>query len=722
MDTVVSKEVYAFEDFLLDAERRLLLRDGETINLHPKAFDLLLVLIENRDRVLSKTELLDLVWEGQFVEENNLAVQISTLRKIFGEKKDEHRFIVTVPNKGYHFVAKVNEKNEKPDDSFSVTATNSDKSETISNPPQSQENKTEISNRSYLLPLGIGVILIFAGISIYWFSQSRSESKQLKLSKLTTSGKITNAVLTHNGKYAVLAQKENEGESLWLKQIETGTQTRIAAPQAVEYVGLSVSPDDKYIYFSIFQDNQSGGWLRRMPLIGGATQEISGIDSGVAVSFSPDGKRFVFTESNSSIRETRLVTANADGSNPKILLRASDGQRKFPTYKANPVSWSPTNDEIACAVTEKNADGVKAGILLVNAETGNGNFLLSPRFAWIDNLVWTDAENLAFVASETDEWSSQIWTISKTTGEAKKITNDLNKYFWLSAANNSLLSIQENSVSSLQIADFDQELKEFQKREILNETGIDYVAFGADDSIYYVSQSSGKREIWCTDKENLNPIQLTTDAQVSYGFTVSPIDNSIFFSSAREGKHSLWRADSNGGNFRRLTDDDDIAPRISFDGKQIVFQRGLYDVPSVWKMSAADNQPSRLINNYSIKPAVSPDASKAAYYFMDDTDSGAWRIGLVLMETGEFLSKLSFPVTVNERRMVWHPNGKFLTQTFNSGDAASLLLLPADGGSPRIINNLGRGKINSFDWSRDGKKIVFSQTATTQDAVLLTQF
>jgi DNA-binding winged helix-turn-helix (wHTH) protein/Tol biopolymer transport system component len=726
MDVVVSKQVYAFADFTLDAERRLLLRGGETINLHPKAFDLLLALVENRDHILSKNELLDLVWAEQFVEENNLAVQISTLRKIFGEKKDEHRFIVTVPNKGYRFVAEVKAENRNGrsllENSESVfDKTNFEKAEA------GRDKPNEIRRRGFVVPLlvvGIGVLsLIGLAASRFWQTAQTSESKQLKLTKLTASGKITNATLSPDGKFAVFAQKESVGESLWLKQIETGSQTRIAAPQAVEYVGLTFSPDNRYIYFSVFLNNQSDGWVRRMPLIGGAAQEITGIDSGVSVSFAPDGRRFVYTVSSSSAKQTKLTIADADGANSKILLRAEDGKRKFPAYKASPAAWSPVGNEIACAVLEKNADGAKAGILLVNAETGSEKFLLAPRFAWIDNVVWTDAENLAFVASETDEWSSQIWTISKKTGETKKITNDLQGYFWLSAANNSLLTIQENSISDLQIADFDENLKALQPRNILKETGIDYAAFGGDDAIYYVSQSSGKREIWRVGKDGANPAQMTTDARISYGFAVSPTDDSIFFSSAREGgKHSLWKTDANGRNFQRLTDGDDLAPQISADGKHVVFQRGLSEVPTIWNLNAKNSEPAQLTKEHSLKPAISPDGSLAAYYFMDSADGGAWRIKLISTATGELIRKLSFPTTVNERRMRWHPSGKFLTFIFSAGENLNLLLLPTNGGEPKIIGGLGKGEINSFDWSRDGRQIIFSTSNKSTDAVLLSDF
>ena len=95
MTGLTEKRTYSFSGFELDAERRTLARDGEKIALNSKTFDLLLTLIEHRGRVLSKDELLDKVWTGQFVEENNLTVHISALRKALGERKGEHRFLVT---------------------------------------------------------------------------------------------------------------------------------------------------------------------------------------------------------------------------------------------------------------------------------------------------------------------------------------------------------------------------------------------------------------------------------------------------------------------------------------------------------------------------------------------------------------------------------------------------------------------------------------------------
>jgi DNA-binding winged helix-turn-helix (wHTH) protein/Tfp pilus assembly protein PilF len=100
---------YEFGLFSLNASKRLLLRDGEPLPLAPKVLETLLALIENRERVVTKDELLKLVWGDTIVEEGGLARNVSVLRKILGEKPDDHQYIVTVPARGYRFVAEVRE-------------------------------------------------------------------------------------------------------------------------------------------------------------------------------------------------------------------------------------------------------------------------------------------------------------------------------------------------------------------------------------------------------------------------------------------------------------------------------------------------------------------------------------------------------------------------------------------------------------------------------------
>ena len=103
------KHFYEFGPFRIDPVKRRLLRNGEMVALTPKAFDTLLLLVQNSGRTLEKDDLMRLVWPDAVVEENNLSQNISALRKALGDSRDASRYIATIPGLGYRFVAEVNQ-------------------------------------------------------------------------------------------------------------------------------------------------------------------------------------------------------------------------------------------------------------------------------------------------------------------------------------------------------------------------------------------------------------------------------------------------------------------------------------------------------------------------------------------------------------------------------------------------------------------------------------
>ena len=107
--TAETKELYEFGPFRLDPSRRVVSREGKTLQLTSKSFETLLLLVRNRDRVLLKDELMKALWPDTFVEEVNLAQNISALRKALGESPGENLYIATIPGKGYRFVGDVQE-------------------------------------------------------------------------------------------------------------------------------------------------------------------------------------------------------------------------------------------------------------------------------------------------------------------------------------------------------------------------------------------------------------------------------------------------------------------------------------------------------------------------------------------------------------------------------------------------------------------------------------
>src|SRR6185503_10371720 len=107
------KHFYEFGPFRLDLEQRLLWHDDETVALAPKVFETLILLIENRGRVVKKEEMMKALWPDRFVEESNLTQNVFMLRKILGDTTGKAQYIETIPKRGYCFIGAVKESQEE---------------------------------------------------------------------------------------------------------------------------------------------------------------------------------------------------------------------------------------------------------------------------------------------------------------------------------------------------------------------------------------------------------------------------------------------------------------------------------------------------------------------------------------------------------------------------------------------------------------------------------
>src|ERR1700739_2390107 len=178
MVSPTQQRFYGFGVFQVDVGRRLLLRQGYPVSLTPKAFEILLVLIQHRDRVVGKDELMKLVWPDTVVEENNLTRNISSLRKALEEGPSESRFIVTIPGRGNQFAAETQVREPKSEVIFERHA----RAEVQIAEVQMEEEplaqpwlaKLNPLVRSIALFIGVSALMIGAlGGAILYFAQHR---------------------------------------------------------------------------------------------------------------------------------------------------------------------------------------------------------------------------------------------------------------------------------------------------------------------------------------------------------------------------------------------------------------------------------------------------------------------------------------------------------------------------------------------------------------------
>src|SRR5271156_5425842 len=197
-----ASQLYEFGPFRVDPRECLLLRDGEALALTPKAFETLVVLIQNAGHLMAKDELMKTLWPDSYVEEVNLSQNISILRKALGDTAQGSRYIVTVPGRGYRFTEKVRFV-PQPDDIML-------QSRSITHVVIEEENSPDKAWR--LVGVAVAVVVVAALLGGTWYWRSH------KVSKLTEKDSIVIADFANTTGDSVFDGTLRQGLSAQLEQ------------------------------------------------------------------------------------------------------------------------------------------------------------------------------------------------------------------------------------------------------------------------------------------------------------------------------------------------------------------------------------------------------------------------------------------------------------------------------------------------------------------------
>lgn len=748
-----NRYVYEFGPFHLDATRRVLLKEGEPLKLFPKEFDTLLALVERNGEVVEKDDLMHQVWQDAIVEESNLTTNISHLRKLLGESRNRHDYIVTVPGRGYRFVAGVRQAFDEvivhertrvtveETESENVGATRavgeSNNGNQI-NPAAHAETLTARGQRlsgKYFLIGAVAVVLIAAVFGLYRLTRQGTPKNAtalpfnaIKLTNLTNSGRATLAAISPDGRYIVHVSKDVEGESLWLKQISTQSNVQIAPPAPFSYWGLTFSPDGEYVYCVTAESNKGDTTLSLIPVLGGPARKLPVGPHG-PVGFSPDGKSFAFINAHRDVFRLYVADANGDGAR-LIAMRSSP--EKFIDIAVGPV-WSPDGREIACAVRKYDEGGYFDSVIGIRVTDGRERPLTARRWSAVGQMSWLPGDaGLLVSARDSASAPFQIWQLSESGGNVR-LTNDLNDYRSVSynASTGSVLAVQTNVISGVWIMPFEDLTTQRSARgqfpinasgaiQIASGTGrLHDVTWTSEGSVVYVSHASDGSNVWVSEPHARTPRQLTLDARNIHGIAVSPDGRNLVFSSDRTGKFNLWRVAISGGDLMRLTSGEgEVSPRFSPDGRWVVFQGGYQTGATVWRVPAEGGDAMRLTETRAQKPDVSPDGKLIAYHTLDSDSGSTWIFGVMPFDGGRLISKFTFAPTVGERIVRWVPGGWGLAYLDSPGGVSNIWVQPLDGSSPRQLSDFKAERIDTFDWSPDGRWLAAVRGTETSDVVL----
>jgi Tol biopolymer transport system component/DNA-binding winged helix-turn-helix (wHTH) protein len=709
------KPYYEFGAFRLDPDERSLRRDGVPVQLTPKMFDILLFLVEHAEQLVSKNELIQAVWHDTFVEEANLTVNISSIRKALGESGSGHQYIETVQRRGYRFGVEVKKRGGSE---ANAAAT---EQERVTRP---RDGGGKSRAKKLMIALGVvGLAIIVPGIYIIGVSRwSNSELpfQTMKIVKLTTSGKVAEAIISPDGKYVAFVLADGGKRSVRVKQVAAGTDVEIVSPGEDILGGLAFSRDGNFVYFLKMEQGTLLATLYRTPVLGGAERrQFAGLSSGVA--FSPDGARLAFLR-HRQVGESALIVANADGSGERTLV-----VRRRPESFARAPAWSPDGKLIVCQIE----GATRFRRFVVTSVVDGTTQEVGPQKWNLGQITWLpDSSGLVVAAVEDSpnytSSNSQIWGLSVPDGDVSKITNDLSNYVYVSLASdaNMLVTVQQERLANLWLIPYGKASLAKQisfgvgKRE-----GFWGLALLPDGRIVYDADTGGPRSIWIVNPDGNNPRPLIDSApgRVNRDPSVSPDGDFIVYVSNIDRPH-LWRVDSNGGNAQQLTfGDGEVTPQVSPDGKWVVYVALNTGKPMIWKLSLDGGAAIQLTDRPAMTPLISPDGEMIVYQYWDNGPNPLLKVALIPFSGGEPIKTFDLDPH-SQRNIRWSPDGRALTYVEDRAGVSNLWSLPLDGSAPLRLTNFKSDHIYNYVWSCDGRQLVCVRGIDVSDAVLISGF
>ncbi len=613
---------YEFGPFRLEVVERLLVRDSEVVPLTPKAFDLLLALIEHHGRLMEKSELMKAVWPDTFVEEGNLSWNISHLRKALGEGENGQRYIETVPKRGYRFIAGVEEKGDEGAEPVMPERT---EPEVVSAPAPAAQMSPQPRLVSRLARPAVFVVLpLIIGVSV-WLTLFRRAPVPAppKIVPFTAfRGNEREPSFSPDGNQIVFVWdgEKEDNQDIYVKQLGNEYLRRLTTNPAADS-RPSWSPDGSFIAFT--REISEGVEVYLMPSLGGAERKITQLSSAAMVdhyqiSWSPDSEWLAVSDKGSIFlvaRETgerRKLTAppaipNGDGS-PAIspdgktvaffrnydlcLVPTTGGEPKLVvsnTARSRSPAWTPDGREILF-VSMRSAES--RSLLRVPATGGTPEQVVAAGQDPHSFAISRDGQRLAWTQAIGDQ---NIWRMELTGGAASP----------------------RQAPQSAKV--------------LISSTRGDGAGQISPDGkkIAFSSYRSGNHEIWIADSTGERQVQLTTfNRDVTGSPRWSPDGQQLVFDSRAEGNADIYVISAEGGQPRRLTTDhaEDVMPFWSRDGNSIYFSSTRGGSHDIWKMAATGGEAVRITQQSDAYQCVESLDRRFLYYQKRRYMAGIWRV------------------------------------------------------------------------------------------------
>lgn len=567
----------------------------------------------------------------------------------------------------------------------------------------------------------IAAFVLTAAVAATWWVRSSAPPPfaEYGIAQVTHTGNAGVSAISPDGKFIVNAQRGEGVQSLWLRNVPTGSDTAIAPPQPVIYGSVAFSPDGNYVYFRRTNGATANlQTLYRQPVLGGEPQRLV-TDIDTPIGFSPSGDRIVFGRANNpEPGKVAIIVAAADGTNERILLTAPISA----AYTSAP-SWSPDGRQIA--YTENFLKGALGRLNIADVATGQTRVLFSTDGTTLYDPVWTPDGRTLLVLSASRRSAGtqrQIAAISYPSGTFRLITNDTNSYsgLRLSGDGRSIVTVQarirelidvmpagggpETAASELVAA--------HERLAGISWTPEGEVLFARGNRIIAQRPGGTERTVFTGD----------ADTPLSAPFACAGGRLLVFLWLFRPSgsTQQLWRVNGDGTNATALVDSGRVfGPTCSPDGQWVAFTH----TAAINRISLAGGTPEQL-GKYVVQSGTdySPDGRTIAAIALvrSEHESVAARRMLVLLTPGFAPRLMDTDQNFAGGNVRFTRDAAAVAYAVRQKAADQIVIQPLDGSPHRTVTAFTSGRILSFAWSPDGQSLALTRGYTDSDAVLLT--
>lgn len=342
---IVSKSfVFRFGDVEVREREFALINAGEVLPVEPKAFRVLLILLRNPHKLISKEELLNAVWGDIAVGDNSLARSIALLRRLLGDETRNPRYIETVATVGYRWLCPVEQREDLSWISGVQEPTSAAEPTQVPPPPQRAEvSKPNARRKLVILAACCACVLVAAPawLAVWkWRATRQPLPVQRSLTRLTfDEGLQTDPTWSPDGRYIAYTSDRGGKCEIWVQHVGGGNPVQITKGPGQNWQP-DWSPDGKYIAYRSEADD---GGIYIIPALGGEGLERKIASFGFYPRWSPDSSQLLFKSMWGSGSYVHFFIAQLDGSPAREVSPASLGQKGL---TASSVAWYPDGKEI----------------------------------------------------------------------------------------------------------------------------------------------------------------------------------------------------------------------------------------------------------------------------------------------------------------------------------------------------------------------------------------